>query len=426
MKGFLPKNILFIIILINISLKYSQEQTKCEIPISFCPDKSLPTVEVLLGEETTPNHFYLDISQEKSWLYKQNEQTSNKKDLATLKYDSFSVNGEEKKDHCYLSKDNNKILKIDNFEYLEVPKINGEEPFLNAISLNNIIANTESFKNDIKDKNYGFNLDFPSQKLFIGKFDDNEKANSKKLELKDNKFKFNLNAIILDDINLNEKVGNIYKMSNKTKGTIVNKDILFETIYTPFYVSRDFFDYIENSNYFYDGKEQLCERTILNKHIVFLCDKSKKDKIKNINLVLNDKYVLPLTKDHLLKCSDNSNVCEFNIKFNPKVDSFALGVEILKHLNVYFMKNENSIYLKGIDLLECDLAGAALHILGQKDKMKALFQLLKTFSVIVSIFIVLFIFFYLHSKFRGHLYEDKRDEEKKGEELVDIDDKEKK
>ena len=134
---------------------------------------------------------------------------------------------------------------------------------------------------------------------------------------------------------------------------------------------------------------------------------------------------MPLTKDYLLKCADNSNICEFNIKFNPKVDSFALGVDILRHLNIHFMKNDNSVYIKGIDLLECDLSGAALHKLGQKDKIKALFQLLKTFSVIVSIFIVLFIFFYLHSKFRGHLYEDKEDEEKKGKELVDIDDKEK-
>ena len=425
MKGFLQKRIAFIIILINIYLIYSQSQKKYEIPITFCPEKNLPTIEVLLGEESTSNHFYLDIGQEKSWVFKPNEKASNK-DLKTVKYDSFSVNGEEKKNHCYLSnKDNNKILKIDNFEYLDVPKVKGDEPFLNAISLNNIIVNTENFKNDVKEKNYGFNLDFPSQKLFIGNFDDNEKGNLKKLELKDNKWKLNLNAIILDDINLNEKIGNVYKITNKTLGTIINKDILLETIYAPFYVSRNFFDYIQNSDYFYHEKEQLCERKILNGNIVFLCDKSKKDKIKNINLVLNEKYVLPLTKDQLLKCPDNSNTCEFNIKFNPKVDSFALGVEILKNLNVYFMKNENSVYLKGIDLLECDLAGAALNVLGKKDKMKALFQLLKTFSVIVSIFIVLFIIFYLHSKFRGHLYEDKK-EKKDEEELVDVEDKEKK
>ena len=43
--------------------------------------------------------------------------------------------------------------------------------FLNAISLNNIIVNTETPKNDKKDKNYGFNIDFPLQKLNIAKFD---------------------------------------------------------------------------------------------------------------------------------------------------------------------------------------------------------------------------------------------------------------
>ena len=74
-----------------------------------------------------------------------------------------------------------------------------------------------------------------------------------------------------------------------------------------------------------------------------MCDKSKKDKNKNINLVLNDKFVLPLTKEHLVKCSEDSQTCEFNIKYNPKVNRFDLGVEILKNLNIYFMKNENSV-----------------------------------------------------------------------------------
>ena len=140
-----------------------------------------------------------------------------------------------------------------------------------------------------------------------------------------------------------------------------------------------------------------------------------------MNLVLNNKNVLSLTKKHLLKCSANSDLCEFVIKYNPKVKFFVLGVDFLKNLNIYFMKNENSVYLKGMEIFECDMADSKFKAIGQKDIMKALLQLFKTFSVIVSIFIFLFIFFYLHSKFRGHAYTDKENDDKKDEELVDID-----
>ena len=87
------------------------------------------------------------------------------------------------------------------------------------------------------------------------------------------------------------------------------------------------------------------------------------------------------------------------------------------------MKNENNIYLKGVELLESDLTEANLHILGKKDKMKALLQLVKTFSVIVSIFSFLFIFFYIHGKC---INKDKGNEDKKEEEMIDVEDKEKK
>ena len=89
------------------------------------------------------------------------------------------------------------------------------------------------------------------------------------------------------------------------------------------------------------------------------------------------------------------------------------------------MSNENSIYLdKNVKMYVCDLVDAKFAALGRKDKMQALLQLLKTFSVIVSIFIFLFIFFYIHSKIRGHVYMDKENDDKR-EEMVDIEDKEK-
>ena len=139
MKVFNIKNILFVILLIIFSIINSQGQSEYEIPFSYSPDNGLPTIDVLLGEETTPNTLILDIGQEKSWIYKSNETPSEKKELAELKYEAFSVCGENKKNHCYLSKD--KVLKVDNFEYLEVPKVKGDELFHNSIALNNIIFN---------------------------------------------------------------------------------------------------------------------------------------------------------------------------------------------------------------------------------------------------------------------------------------------
>ena len=60
--------------------------------------------------------------------------------------------------------------------------------------------------------------------------------------------------------------------------------------------------------------------------------------------------------------------------------------------------------------------------MGKKDKMKVLSQFIQTSTVVASILVFFLIISYLHSKFRGHLYEKKG--KKDGEELVDIEDKE--
>jgi hypothetical protein len=89
----------------------------------------------------------------------------------------------------------------------------------------------------------------------------NKNKKNLKLELKDSKWKLNLTAILFDDINLNDKSGKIFKITNKAKGLIINRDIELETEFpSSFYVSNDFLDYIENSNYFIYEKEKLCEK----------------------------------------------------------------------------------------------------------------------------------------------------------------------
>ena len=415
-------NLILFILLSNIFLIYSST-TKYEIPITYCPNTGLPTIELLLKGETTTRQSTLDIGQEKSCIFNEDKEKKVEKNMPEIKYKNFSLKGESKTGQCQLTnKNTNENYKVDNFEYLEINNKNGEESFSNVLSLNNIIKG--------KEKNLGFNLDFPSNKLVIGELftDDREKENFNKLELSarkpGDKWKLSLTAAFIDDISLNIKNADNYKIINETLGATLNKNIVLETVYSPFYVPRDFFGFLEN-NYFVDGKESICERVIKEGNIVFMCKKSDKGKIKDINLVINDKLVLPLTSDDLLKCPTNSDMCEFIIRYDPKITDFTLGIDVLKNYNIYFMSNENSIYIdKNVKMYVCDLVDANFANLGRKDKMLALLQLLKTFSVIVSIIIFLFIFFYIHSKIRGHVYMDNENDDKK-EEMVDIEDKEK-
>ena len=139
------------------------------------------------------------------------------------------------------------------------------------MSLNNIIMGNE--------KNLGFNLDFPSQKLFLGELfaDDKEKENFNKLELsstkREDKWKLNLTAVFFDKIELNIKNADSFKITNETLGIMVNKNIVLETVYSSFFVPRDFFAFLE-THYFYDGKEQICQREIKDGNIVYLCNNS--------------------------------------------------------------------------------------------------------------------------------------------------------
>ena len=204
----------------------------------------------------------------------------------------------------------NEALKNSNIQYIGISRALLSEP--------DIIVkwkNCENKKSQCVRCMKCYDFDFTKEVQCIINKNKKKKKKNLKLELKNNKWKLNLTAVLFDDINLNNKSGEIFKITNKTKGLKINRDIELETEYAPFYVSKDFFDYIEENNYFIHEKEKLCERKIIEENIIYLCDKTKKDKIKNINLVLNNKYVLPLTKDHLLSCKESSDSCEFIIKY---------------------------------------------------------------------------------------------------------------
>ena len=422
------KNIFLFNFLVEISFIYAISQLKYEIPISYSSSQNFPTINILFNEENNASPLLLDIGKEKSWIYEPDNIIKDDKNLLNLKYDTFSVSGESKKEQCYLSdKENNKIFKIENFEYIKVNQIKGNKPSFNAFSLNNLM-------NNFLEKNYLFNIDFVSKKLCIDDklLSDNEKQNLKKFELinikGNNKWNLNLTAIFFDDDNthLKNKKENLYKISNETFGIFINKNLILETIYSSFYVPKEFFDILGDCDYFLDdNNEKICEKKIENGMILYYCNKSKMDKIKNINLVIDNKYVLSLKKENLLKCpSDDSSLCQFIIKYNPQITNFVLGFDILKNMSIFFMGENNSIYFennKNLEINECNLNEAKFMILGKKDIKKALLQLLKTFSVVICMFIFLFIFFFIHSKFRGHLYTDEeKDNKEKDEELVEI------
>ena len=173
------KNILLFNFLAEISFIYTLSPAKYEVPITYSSNESFPTINILLNSETNSIPFLLDIGQEKSWIYEpKNNEIEENNNLLNVKYDTYSVSGENKKCQCYLSdKENNKIFKMENFEYIDVNKITGNKPSFNAISLNNIM-------NNFIEKNYLFNIDFMSEKLCIDDklISDNEK-NLKKFEL---------------------------------------------------------------------------------------------------------------------------------------------------------------------------------------------------------------------------------------------------
>ena len=54
------------------------------------------------------------------------------------------------------------------------------------------------------------------------------------MELKVYKRKLSLSAVLFDDISVNKKSGNIFKITNKTKGLKVKRDIGFRIVYVPF------------------------------------------------------------------------------------------------------------------------------------------------------------------------------------------------
>ena len=200
------KNIFLLNFFTEISFIYTLSKLKYEIPISQGSNKNYPTINILFNESSNALPVLLDIGQEKSWIYEPDNIIEDNTNLFNLKYDTFNVSGENKKEQYYLSdKENNKIFKIENFEYIKANQIKRNKPLFNAISLINIM-------NNFLEKNYLFNIDFVSKKLCIDDklISDNEKQSLIIFELinkkGNDKWNLNLTTIFFDDDNTHKKI----------------------------------------------------------------------------------------------------------------------------------------------------------------------------------------------------------------------------
>ena len=107
------------------------------------------------------------------------------------------------------------------------------------------------------------NIDFLSKICIDDKFiSENEKQSLKKFESinKKGNYKWNINltATFFDDDNIHSKnkKENLYKISNETFGIFINKNLILETIYSSFFVPKEFFDILGDCDNFIDDNNK--------------------------------------------------------------------------------------------------------------------------------------------------------------------------
>ena len=380
----------------------------------------------------------LDINLDKSWIFQNNGNEKNDNYNEIIDYKFFVLKGNRNKEIICL-KDN---IMIEDFSYINICQINGDNYYYpGALPLNKKI-NEYSFANKLKyeddtinNQYFGFALDFINErKLSIGNMHtlNNNISNLTRLPLyqddeneKYEKWAIILNGIFIGSVNksLTEKniIGNerkiIYNINKKyNKGLIIDEVAYIETIYNSIYVPKEAMLFLI-ANYF-NGKENICIRQDIkdedNYEIKFNCFKNKKSSLKIISLNLENNITLQLAPDNLLNCAINQNIidkngkkemCEFNIKYNKKIDNYVLGLSVFKQFKSYFLFNNNSIYLEGNnEFLNCYLNKGKFSNIS-RNKKRNLFQTIKelfnTTLCISLIFALLAGSFYLYDKYYG-------------------------
>ena len=430
-----------------------------EFPIEIFGQNYLPMIPVYFKKyESLPKLMLLDINIDKSWIFKpesssDNNKTQNNKEI--IKHDFYTIVGNQKTETIFLNKDTH----IDDFHFFYINQIKGENYYPGVLSLNkkmndyNFINKLEYDENKIKTKKYfGFCLDFSERKnneakLVIGDFQSNKDISKiarfplydENEEIKNSKWAIKLNGLFLGSINKNKtenytiendkekKIG--YKINRKyNKGLIIDEPAQIETIYNSIYVTKEAMLFLI-SNYF-KNKEKICFRqenqNNNNYEIKYNCLKSKKGELNNINLILENNITLELTSDDLLNCAinqnmnidsknnENSETCEFNIKYSQNIDHYVLGLSVFKKYKTYFLFNDNSVLLEGDNFLNCYLQNQKFSNISRNKKknlMQTVKELFSTTACITFIFALLAGGFYLYERIYGKITYENEEEE---------------
>ena len=466
-------SIKYFFIFLIIFLTTNQEDSLYNFPIEILGQHYLPMIPIYFKEYSSlPKLMLLDINIDKSWIFKfeSNNDSNSQINKENIKHDFYTVLGHKKSEKLYL----NSNTIIEKFIFLSVNQIKGDNNFPGVLSLNkkmnefNIVNKLEYKENKIMDNKYfGFCLDFNNRKnneakLSIGDLfnlnkdiskltriplyeekDEEEKKN--KEEINYSKWAIKLNGLFIGKINKNITENNtfssennenkiIYKINKKqNKGLIIDEAANIETIYNSIYVTKEAMLFLV-ANYFKD-KDKICFRQEIhdqnNYEIKYNCLKSKKSKLNNINLILENNITLILTNDDLLNCAINHNMntdkdnndnkdenfetCEFNIKYHQKIDHYILGLSVFKKYKTYFLFNDNSILLEGDNFLNCYLHTQKFSNISRykkKNIIQTIKELFNTTLCISFIFALLAGGFYVYEKMYGKIEYNDEDEAK--------------
>ena len=447
-------------IYISIFSFTKQDEPLYKFPIEIFGQNYLPMIPVYFkNEKSLPKLMLLDINIDKSWIFKpesssDNNKTQNNKEI--IKHDFYTIVGNKNTETIFFNPDTH----IDNFQFFYINQIKGENYYPGVLSLNkkmndyNFIDKLEYDENKIIDKKYfGFCLDFSERKnneakLIIGDLYNLNKDISKlerfplydeNDEIKNSKWAIKLNGLFIGSINKNKtenytiendkekKIG--YKINRKyNKGLIIDEPAHIETIYNSIYVTKEAMLFLI-SNYF-KNIEKICFRqenqNNFNYEIKYNCLKSKKGELNNINLILENNITLELTSDDLLNCAinqnmnidsknnENSETCEFNIKYSQNIDHYVLGLSVFKKYKTYFLFNDNSVLLEGDNFLNCYLQNQKFSNISRSKKkslMQTVKELFSTTACITFIFALLAGGFYLYERIYGKITYENEEEE---------------
>lgn len=458
------KHFFLLLIYFLIFTLSNQKNSLYNIPIEISGQNYLPIIPIYNEEDASiPKLMLLDINLDKSWIFHSESSQQNDIKNEIISHDFYTLLGNKNTKTIYL----NEGIKINDFNYYSINQVKGENHFLGALSLNKKnneynIANKLQFEdnNIINNKYFGFCLDFTKMKnneakLSIGNMFnlnngiselirlplyEEKDEQEKKEEISISKWSIKLNGLFIGSINSsliestvlensNNEKKTVYSINRKyNKGLIIDESANIETIYNSIYVTKEAMLFLI-ANYF-KGKEKICVRQENNDknnyEIKYNCFKNKANKLKNLNLILENNITLVLTKDDLLNCAinqnlnsengENSEMCEFNIKYHQKIDHYVLGLSAFRKFKTYFLFNDNSILFENGKFLNCFLKKEKFSNISRNKKKnigQTIKELLSTTLCISSIFLLLAGSFYLYEKYFGKIDLRKEEESEK-------------